>query len=238
MKALKREGRKVMFHCCDNHFPTKHNAHYRRMIAEADCVITPTFSMAEIIKKETGIQAVVIPETYELPEKEPCFKPDGKLKLLWFGHPSNLQDLINILPDLDDHELRICTAMIKPWPGKLDGYQVLPYTADNILSALDWCDAVIIPSSCDERKKVKSANRLMESVRRGKFVVAADLPSYREYDAFMRIYEPHEGIEKELCWLQEQTSEEIEGRIHDAQEYIKTFYAPEVIGRKWEQILC
>lgn len=231
MKALKSEGKKTVFHCCDNHFNLPHGDHYRRMINTADIVTASTQAMADIIQSETGVFAKVIPDVYEQGERSACFKPDGKLKVLWFGHPSNLDGLAESMP-LEDIDLVLCTSTSEV-PLPLVGQKVVLWTPKNLHMALDWCDVVIIPSIVsDDRKVVKSHNRLTDSVMSGKFVIATPLPSYEEFkDIYLG------DIKEGLDWLKCKDTTDIENRIAKSQDYIRTKYSPDVIGKRWAEVL-
>jgi hypothetical protein len=234
VRGIKEVGKKTVFHCCDNHFDNEHADHYRRMLETVDVVIASTEEMASVIKVETGRDATIIYDSYEFDEKEPSFEPNGPLKLLWFGHPSNLNSLLAIWPKLNDNVM-IVTAKEVQGKIKMDGEAVpiVAYSEENLLKALDMCDAVIIPSEMGARQKVKSPNRLIEAVRRGKYVLADSLPSYMPFDKWMWLGDIPKGIE--MLKLQEKDT--IEGRIRDAQAYIRETHDPELIGKQWEEVL-
>lgn len=232
MQGVMASGKLGVYHCCDYHFDTKHRNHYRRMIETADIVLASTPEMASLIKMETRRDATVIPDSYEFPEKEPSYSPGAKLKVLWYGHFSNIDSLMDIRGDLKDYDLRLCT-MPNAVPKELEGMMVLPYSKQNLEHAFGWCDAVIIPSRSDTHKLVKSHNRLTEAVRQGKFVIASALPSYREFDDWMYIGEVPEGLE----WLSRKDPEDICNRIKKAQDHVKDNYNPEKVGKMWETAL-
>lgn len=225
---LKSQGKKVIFHCCDNHFETKFKQYYRMMIGIADLVISSTKEMARIIEEKTGIKAVVIPDTYELNMAEPQFELCSSQilpKVLWFGHHSNLSGLIKLFP-LDNIDLTICTTA----GINLQGLNVVVWSLETLKNLLKLCNVVIIPSDITDRNIVKSHNRLIESVISGKFVIASPLPAYEEYRDWMYIGDVKKGLE----WLKEQKADDIKKRIADCQQYIVTNYSREKIGKLWE----
>lgn len=223
-------GAKTVFHCCDNHFADKHRNHYEIMISDADVVIATTPEMASVIKQFTGRDARVIPDGYEFDEKEPCFEPGERLSVLWFGHPSNLGGLYDCLDDLQGCALKVCT---KPGILSQEKFDVVPYSEAELLKCFRWCDVVIIPSRLGEKDLVKSHNRLVESIRSGKFVIASPLPSYKEYSDWVCIGNIKDGIEA----LKLMDKESVESSIKLAQAYIRENYSPERIGELWEKSL-
>jgi hypothetical protein len=235
-KAVKGDGKLTVMHICDDHFETENRAHYYRMLEVVDRVITPTQVMAEKIKHYTGRDAIVIPDTYEFPKAKPCFtwNNDRKLNVLWFGNPFNLMGLKDTIPLADYCELRLCTRIEDDLPIKdlFAGYHNYYWSLPNMLESLAWCDVVIIPVRGLKMNTGRSANRLMESVRQGKFVIATPIDSYQEFTD-MYLGDIHEGLE----WLRTQSRESIEERIKNTQAYIEDKYRPSRIGELWQTAL-
>lgn len=234
VRGLKSKGKKTVFHVCDNHFDTEHQNHYRNMINEVDEVIVSTEELASVVKIETGREPKVIYDPYEFDSKEPDFKPNGPLKLLWFGHPSNIPGLMTLWPTIRDNYIMIVTSEDVNGKIKIDGkpFPVVKYTKENLLKAFDMCDAVIIPSELGSKQRVKSPNRLVESVQRGKYVLANEIPSYQEFSD-MWIGDIKQGLD----FLKMQDSETINKRIKNTQEYIRKNHSPEIIGSMWNDVL-
>lgn len=239
MKGMVSEGKETVFHCCDNHFANDHAEHYRRMITTADRVICTTPEMAEVIWTETERRATVIPDTYEMAQIEPSYNFDGKMKVLWFGHPVNLKGLAKVLPLPEWCELRLVTNLAGP-DGKqiklgevFDGIACARWSIDNLIHALKWCDCVILPVEDTPSNRTRSHNRLLESVRRGKFVIASPIPAYMEYTDDMYIGDVQTG----LIWLKGQEKELIEARIARCQKYIEENYNPKKVGEMWQTAL-
>ena len=234
MRGVQASGKKAVFHCCDNHFNTEMAPHYRRMIEGADAIISSTEELASVIKIETGRDATVIYDPYEMKEAEPKFAPDGELKLLWFGHPTNIQPMLDLWPKLKGYRVMVVSDPALKINQDTGGtIPIMPWSPENIDKALGQCDAVIIPSAMGERQVVKSPNRLVEAVRKGKHVLADPLPSYQAFNKWAWIGD----IAKGLAFLQMQDKETIEGRIRAAQAYIRENHSPEKCGLQWENVL-
>lgn len=234
LRGCKTRGIKTVFHCCDNHFETKEKNHYRSMLFEADEIIASTEEMASLIKVETGRTAKVIYDAYEFEEAPPLYHPQEKLKLLWFGHPTNIGAFLDKLEVLKGHQFMIVTDPSVQKNIKINNkpIHVVPYSKANLIEAMKGCDAVIIPSEMGPRQTVKSPNRLVESVRRGKFVIADPIPSYLAFEDYCFIGDIEEGIK----YLQEAKEEVIEKRLTDGQAYIRENHSPEKIGKEWEGV--
>ena len=202
MTVAKRFGKRV-YDICDDHFSDQFASYYLEHAIKADLVTCNSEVMKEIITKHIGRTATVIPDPYESEEKPAGI---GNV-LLWFGHESNLIDLH---PYLDMK------------PAILTGAE---WSREKQLEALDKCAAVIIPTG---KSMSKSANRLIESVRNGRFVIAGYLPAYEEFKQWMWIGDIREGVE----WLKEYPNKAIEN-VTECQQYISEHYSPERIGRLW-----
>jgi hypothetical protein len=212
--ALVKDAGKVIFDVCDDHFSTEGlGDHYLRWCLKADAVTCNTHGMAETIKAHTGRIAFVIPDPYEQPERPPRVHEH----LLWFGHRSNLPDLRRVLPSIEGRPLLILT-------NDTPGYaQWSPEAMD---AAFDTCGLVVIPTG---KRQAKSANRAVESIRRGLFVVAEPLPAYSELGIW--IGDIRQGVE----WALSHQDEAIR-RIKAAQAYVREEFCPRRIARMWLEV--
>lgn len=202
MQVAKRYPKRV-FDICDDHFGGPFADYYLEHAAKADLVTCNSDTMAWIVRQHTGRVATVIPDPYESDEK-PAGAGDG---LLWFGHQSNLQDLhpyIDLKPEI------------------LTGDD---WSREKQLAALERCAAVMIPTG---KSMAKSANRLIESVRNGRFVIAGELPAHDEFATWMWVGDIREGVD----WFRANTDKAVE-RVGFCQAYVRQHYSPEAIGRLW-----
>lgn len=197
--------KKRVFDICDDHFNNENGSYYHRHALLADAVTCNSIEMARIIKVETGVDAFVVDDPFEAPE-QPAGIGNG---YLWFGHQSNLKD-------------------VEPYP-EVKTYTGENWTLEGQRKAIEECAAVVIPSS---GKLAKSANRLIESVRCGRFVIANDLPAYREFSNWMWIGDIRNGMK----WFEENQEEAIK-RVRNCQDYVKERYSPKEIAQQWLNVL-
>lgn len=204
IKGFKRR----VFDICDDHFKTPElHCYYREHAERADLVTCNSEVMKEIIKKETGRDAVVILEPYESREREPSIGD----RLYWFGHQSNLKDLERLLPSLNREKLLILTG---------DEWSIERHNKMMVLPLI-----VIIPTG---KSMAKSENRMVEAIRQGKYVCAERLPAYEQFSQFFPLGDIPAGIEMALSNKQQAIE-----RIKAAQDYVREKYSPEVIGKQW-----
>lgn len=246
-------GTRVVFDLCDDHFHTPQlEVTYRRLAAAADRLVASTPEMAAVIERETGRNAVVVSDPYEGPAGEPSFSPaHQRLRLLWFGHPTNFDTLTAIIPGLQQlsREMPLGLEVISDPAGtrveealrSLDGGEQSHFTtrftrwsAEATWQGLAACDLVLLPSLDGSRKQVKSPNRLVESLRAGRFVVGYPLPSYRPFSGYT-------WLGADVCagvrWAVANRAE-AEKRLLAGQRYVDAHYSPASIARLWDAVLA
>jgi hypothetical protein len=199
---------KVCFDVCDDHFANIYS--YTENCKRADLVTCNSLEMVRVIKEKTGVDAVFIPDPYEQPEREPRVHD----RLLWFGHASNITDLV---PWCDLPNLEVVS--------NIDG--VTQWSPENMDAAFERAGLVIIPTG---KSMAKSGNRAIESLRRGLFVIAGYLPAYSDLGIYVG------NIGDGVNWALKRPSE-IRDRIAMAQTYIRYEYSPERIAKLWLRAL-
>lgn len=224
------KGIRTIFHVTDNHFMNKYRNHYEMMIESADTVTCTVQRLREVIKYHTGKDAVVVPDPYYYDEVEPVYKPEGKLKLVWFGHPCNIDGLMKVWEHLAEYDVKVIS---NPLLAERAPFPVIAWSHESMMEGLKNSDVVIIPSILDEKRAVKSPNRMVDSIRRGKFVIATFLPCYAEFQPYMWVGNVLEGLE----WIVKQKPCEIVKKIKAGQDYIREKFSPKAIAYQWSKIL-
>lgn len=253
LAAAQRAGAKVIVDLCDQKFsPGVEGEHYRTMAARADGLVANTQEMAAAIRVATSREAAVIGDPYEGPKGEPEWKwqPGRRIEALWFGHPSNLDTLGVLLPQLAARKadvalsVRICTQVTagleedcrrfnREFGNRVKVYFV-PWSVEQVWLELSKTDLVLLPSRVGVgHKDVKSPNRLVESVWAGRFALASPLPAYQPFAEWLCL---GDDFCAGLDWVLSHSSEIIP-RIRAAQEYVAAHYSPEVIGKQWETVI-
>jgi hypothetical protein len=219
------------------------------MSALADQVVCNTAAMAEAARRYCAREPVVIADPYEGPRGAPAFSPDGPLRLLWFGHPSNLDSLEAALGDLVGYAAsqplaltvltlmtetitRGCREVSARHEGRF-GMSPKPWSLVAQWRELAACDAVIIPSLDAPEKRVKSANRMIEALWAGRPVVAQPLPAYLDFAPWAPT---HPTLSEGCRWLAANRTH-IPGLISQAQRYIEGRYDPAVLAAQWAAVL-
>ena len=204
----KSDGGRALVDVCDAHL---HRPHYQDFIRLADAVVVPTPFLAQLILEDCGVEATVIPDPYELPEQPP--HTHGS-KLFWFGHASNAYSLEPYLPFLRTQDFRLMSNL----PG------AIPWSQQGLVEELTRANIVVLP----ETAPYKSANRAIEAIRAGCFVVAEPHPSLESIPGIW-VGNLLKGIE----WAIQNPSLSTE-RLMQSQAYVREQYTPERVANAWK----
>ena len=204
MARAKARGAWVVVDFCDDHFDW---LHYQEALRLADAVTCSTTEMARRIK-DLGRDAIVIADPYEYPEMPPhC----NGVNLLWYGHHVNRDSLQRILPDIEGYPLRVVS--------NFDG--AIPWSKETMLEEFAQADIVVIPATVP----YKSANRAIEAIRQGCYVVAEPHPALEGFPIY--IGNIKEGIE----WTKRQNMNKL---ISKAQKFVTAEFSPQTLIDKWK----
>jgi hypothetical protein len=230
---LKTRGAKVLADFSDDHFSDPRlGPGYRAIAAACDRAVASTAELAAVLREQTPRPVSMVTDPVGGERGEPGASLHRPARLLWFGHPSNLDALAANLPQLGDCALTVMTA---PGAGAQQlGHRFVPWSTAALFQALRECDAVVIPSNPhDPRKAVKSPNRFTEALWAGRFVIAHPLPAYRSLAPFGWVGE-HLG--DGLAWLASH-ADEGRARIAAGQQWIEQHCSRAAVGRAWQAVI-
>lgn len=210
MAIAKKRGQWVVVDFCDDHFEW---GFYQEALWMADAITCPTEVMRDKIR-EMGRDATIIPDPWEYALYEPHVRGTN---LLWYGHHVNRMGLKRILPDLEGYPLRVVSNFegARPW-----SYEVM-------LEEFAIADIVVIPAT----ETYKSANRTVEAIRQGCFVVAEPHPAIMDIPGIW-IGNIKEGIE----WTGVHCTEANQ-RLSEAQSYVTAKYSPTTVASLWKHAI-
>lgn len=220
-KDVKAQGAKVLVDIGDDHLTHPMiGPIYTQMMQLADRLVTPTHEMAERLYRVTGKSPVVIPDPFEYPEALP--HAEGN-KLLWFGHERNLKTLRRFLAYTKAWDFAAITGP-REHPG------MLRWSHETVLFKLAESNVVLIPTNKGE--EYKSANRLLNAVRAGCFVVAGDAPAHREFQSMLWVGDVKHGLDWARAF-----PDRLNALVAQAQAHIAVKYHPKRIAELWAQVL-
>jgi hypothetical protein len=223
-----------------------------RMLRAADRVTTSTPTLAAALRTMDARDIRVITDPYEGPRGEPAWRPGAdRLKVLWFGHLSNLDTTDGLVEELgaigrrrpiqltlvtgaEPSLLKRCKELNQRWRHAL-ALRYEEWSPDVLWAALAATDVVAIPTRADSAAKlVKSPNRMVDSLWAGRCVIANPLPAYVPFAPWAYIDETI-GAALERALAEE---DRIVGRVRAAQAHIAEVHSPDRIGEEWERAIA
>jgi hypothetical protein len=212
--------KKYIYDVCDDHFNTEHKEHYYKHCENADLITCNSEVMGEIILEKTGRVPFVIPDPIEF-DTQPAHYSKS---FLCFGHEWNVSLLTtkqNVIEALGPYNLEIISEPFAEF--------VTPYSREAMIKGFSRAGAVLIPVG---KKMAKSANRLIESINAGCFVICNSMPAYDEFKEYAFIGDLAEGI----TWYLRNPSEALE-KVREGQKYIKDRCTIDHIGPMWGEAI-
>ena len=247
IQRAKDLGAKTIYDLCDNKFEEKEE--YEPCCQLADLISVNSVNMEISVKHHTGRDSIVMPDPYERPKLTPKFDPSKELKLLWFGSQSSFKffpivecwqrlekEIVNYRYTMVSSKTdRVLSKMTQRQnKGQISGINfskldMQEWTWDHQGKLLTECDIVLMPVQTDNpRTDTKSANRLIDSLISGKFVITTALASYEEFAPYTWQDDYIEGIKWAL-----KNPEEVKERIRLGQEYTEQNYSARVLSKKF-----
>ena len=241
-------GAFTVYDLCDNKFDEEEV--YHLCCAAADIVSANSENMRISIKKNTGKDSIVMPDPFERPKLDPKFSPGKDIKLLWFGSQSSLGlfPLVEVWERLEKELVNYNFTMIMSKPDRLRNKMIKRKDAGIIDSCInfnkiqmhnwDWdlqgqflkeCDIVLIPVNTDNYRTItKSANRVIDSLISGRFVVTSPLESYLEFKDYTWQGDYIEGIKWSLA-----NPDQVIDKIAKGQQYVEQNYSAKILSNKF-----
>jgi SAM-dependent methyltransferase len=243
-RQMRARGVKVVADFCDDHFAHPDIAPvFRELALEADALVASTPAMAAVLRRNVGRDAAVVVDPVEMPRGEPRFQPRfPALRLAWFGHPLNLDGLAAKRSELHAVAERYPVHLAVVTSPLADARDVVAQLAhpnvtitptewslEATRQAIDAADAVWIPVSGAAGKEVKSPNRLIEPLWRGRLVIADAVPSYEPFADLVPVGKGLQaGLESALA-----DPAGVERNLREAQRRIARGHSALACARQW-----
>jgi len=229
-------------------------AAYQRRLAELCTLIVPCAALRDAVAPLARRGVVVVEDPYESLAARPVrTRPGEPLGLCWFGNlgPPNARGLRAALVALardagkgvcrlqlvageqsSQFGVEIAHAVAGANPNWSAEYAAWSPAA--VETAIERSDFVLLPQDhATAWGRVKSHNRLVETIRGGRLAIASPIPSYLELADHAWVGEP---LSEGLRWALEHPGEAA-GRVARGQARVAERFAPEAIGEKWASAL-
>jgi hypothetical protein len=211
MEKARQLGKRVIVDVCDAHlsFPW-----YQEAIRQADAVTCSSVLLAQFIEQDFGREASVIDDPYEFE----CVLPHvAGNNLLWFGHAQNYDGMAMFRESLKDYPLRLVS--------NIEGF--IPWSKETMRDEFIKADIVLLPDSAP----TKSANRAVEAIRQGCFVVATPHPSLEGIPGIW-VGNLLEGV----AWASTH-HQEANQRLIQSQAYVQERFSPARVANVWKTLV-
>ena len=245
-------GAQTVYDLCDNKFDEKQE--YAPCCLAADLVSVNSIQMGASVKMHTGRDSIVMPDPFERPKLLPKFSPGTDINLLWFGSKSSFKFLpmVEIWQRLEKEVRNYSYTMVSANTDRLFSKfqlrqrkrEVTGINLDRVImkewtwelqgQLLEQCDIVLMPVQTNHpRTDTKSANRVIDSLMSGRFVITTPLASYEEFGPYTWQGDYIEGIQ----WAQANPDQVLD-KITKGQQYVEQNYSAAVLSNKFiEDIL-
>lgn len=264
VERCRERGTKTVLDICDNVFhyrldrpseATEIAARVRRLAAAVDLVTSSTPTLAEVIRQETGREALIVDDVVERPRLAPRALGSAirrlsyrqPFRLVWFGSagmespPHGMVDLARLLPLLEELRqelplhLRIVSNSRAAYARYFSRAQV-PTTYSEwgprrISLELARSDACLLPVNANPLTLCKTGNRAISSLLHGVPVIADPIPSYLELEPFLVLSDWAGGLTRYARDPALRRRHVREGRA-----YIRRKYTPEHVVQQWSLV--
>jgi hypothetical protein len=240
-------GARTVYDLCDNKFNEKQE--YKPCCLTADLVSVNSVQMGVSVKTHTGRDSIVMPDPFERPRLLPKFSPGGDINLLWFGSQSSFKFLpmAEIWQRLEKEVCNYSYTMVSAKTDRvfskfqlrqrkgavsginLDRVNMKEWTWELQGQLLEQCDIVLMPVQTNNpRTDTKSANRVIDSLISGRFVITTPLASYEEFASYTWQGDYIEGIK----WAIENPDQVVD-RIKKGQQYVEENYSAARLSKQF-----
>ncbi len=229
-------------------------AEYQRRLGELCTLVVPCAALRDAVTPIARRGIEVIEDPYEATGARPVrTRPTGTLALCWFGNlgPSNAaglrEALVALARDAGEGDCRlelvaaeqsrplgmeIAAAITAAQPAWSVGYTAWSPVA--VEDAIARSDFVVLPQEHDTPwGRVKSHNRLVQSIRCGRLAIASPIPSYLELAGYAWVGKP---LGAGLRWALAHP-DDAAARVARGQAHVAEHFSPAAIGLKWARVL-
>ena len=227
---------------------------YQHGLGRACELVVPTAALAAALRRDARRGLYIVEDPFESAAAGPVrVRRGGTIQLAWFGSLSALNlpviergaaELARTFAERSIHlemvaqgaardsVLSLKARMTGAFPRFSVGFT--PWSLAATEAAMERSDFVWLPQDTRESwAAVRSHNRLVSAIRAGRFALAAPIPSYQELAPYAWV---GDSLADGLKWALANPEQAVE-RVRKGQAYVDQRFSPEVIGRRWAQIL-
>lgn len=243
IRLAKDNGAKIIIDYTDNHLfgnDSFYKSFYEELFSYADeAIVSSSFLKLQLRTKFNNPISIIEDAIEVSPIKPKKTKNSNPINILWFGHASNIEYLIEFINNWNlentkvlyilsnEQGLSILNQVQFNVPKNLS-IKIGIWSIDTMINAAGLCDLAIIPSDTnDPRKAGASSNRLITAIALGLPTAADMIDSYKEFDKY------YVDIRSEKFTNLLENPNAFHSLILEAQEKIVSNFTKKAIGQKW-----
>jgi glycosyltransferase involved in cell wall biosynthesis len=229
-------------------------AAYQAQLLRACAAVASTEALREQLLPQARFDVSVIEDPYERETAQPpAFIPQPKVRLAWFGvfGPPLMPFLTDAFSAVAGRvsprpaELRFITHVSQAGLARELGEKLravhpgfmlhfVPWSREAVAAELAKAHLVLLPQDTNGPwGRVKSHNRLVESLRAGRFAIASPIPSYVEMKDYAWV---GASLGDGVLWALSHRNAVL-AKIRAGQMYVEQRFTPKVIGERWAKAL-
>ena len=256
MKEWEQAKRRLIADVSDHYASTGHPnlVEFQNALLRHAEVVVPCEALSEELRQGASHPVTVIEDPYERDSAASVrVSASDPVRLCWFGQFSGptLGSVTRALVQLGGHlkgRRAILTivagarqlAAIRQFAATMAQtnpaieLRFTQWSAEATWAAIEESDFVLLPQDADNAwGRVKSHNRIVETIRCGRLPLAMPIPSYLELRDYACV---RPSLAEAFDWALANT-EEAQRRVRAGQEYIDTRFSPRVVAEKWRRLL-
>jgi hypothetical protein len=256
MTQWRRAGRRLIADVSDNYASMGHPRllEFQNALAREAELVVPCEALRSELQPGAAHPVSVIEDPYERETAAAVRTTVSEpLRLCWFGQFSGptLKSVTEALLQLGAHlegRPAILTVVagarqltdIRQFAAAMAGVnpslelRFTQWSVEATWSAIEESDYVLLPQDGgDPWGRVKSHNRIVETLRCGRLPLATPIPSYLELSDYACV---RPSLAEAFDWAVA-NADEARRRVDAGQEYIETRFSPQVIAEKWSRLL-
>ena len=216
---------------------------YNKIIANySDAIVVKTTTAANLVKNNIGLIPHVIHDCLRFNSQEPIRDFKYPFEICWFGMHTNhdtFEKGLNEIMKFDfECNLRVITNrhdLAKERINKLELKKIN-------LNLIKWhksadkeiikSDIVIIPYINDQKRSVKSHNRIIDSLNLGRLTIISKLPLTLDFEKYCFLGSIGDGLK----WIKENKQLAI-NMLTEGSKFVKNNYNITTISNEWKKLI-
>ena len=216
---------------------------YNEIIANySDAIVVKTANAANLVKKNIGLIPNIIHDCLRFDSQEPIRDIKYPFEICWFGMHTNHDTLEKGLNEIQKFDYE-CNIRIITNRHDLARETIKKFELKKInLNLIKWnnladkeiikSDIVIIPYINDQKRSVKSHNRIIDSLNLGRLTIISKLTLTKDFERYCYLGDMGDGLK----WVKENQQLAI-NMLTEGSKFVKNNYNITKISSEWKKLI-